>query len=439
MKILLIAYEFPPAISPQSIRWAYLVRELMLAGHEIHVLAPDNHLVTPDLMDLVAGAVVHRTFPGLFAGFIGGGGRWFASNSPSLTVPPDDAIASLSRTSARLNWRGRISESAKAVARHVFFPDVRGEWNPWARRKLSLLLDSVEPDVVISSHEPASTIELGRLAHEQGYPWIVDMGDPVLSSYTPSRWRRRALQVERMAAREAEGLLVTSESTRALLQSRHGNGLAACHIITQGFDDRLAEDSLALVQHLFDPARLELLYTGRLYSFRRIDCLLDVLLTEPSIRLTVVTTQAPTSLLDAAAKMPGQVRVLGPLAHRAVLSLQRCCDVLVNIANDDPVQIPGKFYEYLGSGKPILHLRKKERDAASDLLESSGQGSFVVAAGEQLRQKLSELVARKRGQLPLGSPASGLARDSYTWRALAARVAVVCGEAAKLRHTDESP
>ena len=28
MRILLIAYEFPPSPSPQSLRWTYLVREL---------------------------------------------------------------------------------------------------------------------------------------------------------------------------------------------------------------------------------------------------------------------------------------------------------------------------------------------------------------------------------------------------------------------------
>ena len=41
LRILLIAYEFPPSPSPQSLRWAYLANRLVAAGHDVHVLAPD--------------------------------------------------------------------------------------------------------------------------------------------------------------------------------------------------------------------------------------------------------------------------------------------------------------------------------------------------------------------------------------------------------------
>src|SRR5690606_37156346 len=35
MRVLLIAYEFPPSPSPQSLRWAYLSRELVALGHYV--------------------------------------------------------------------------------------------------------------------------------------------------------------------------------------------------------------------------------------------------------------------------------------------------------------------------------------------------------------------------------------------------------------------
>ena len=41
MRILLITYEFPPSPSPQSLRWAYLCRELHRLGHDIDVLTID--------------------------------------------------------------------------------------------------------------------------------------------------------------------------------------------------------------------------------------------------------------------------------------------------------------------------------------------------------------------------------------------------------------
>jgi hypothetical protein len=38
MRILLIAYDYPPLSSPQAIRWYYLSRELARRGVELHVL-----------------------------------------------------------------------------------------------------------------------------------------------------------------------------------------------------------------------------------------------------------------------------------------------------------------------------------------------------------------------------------------------------------------
>ena len=65
MRLLLIAYEFPPSPSPQSLRWTYLVRELALQGHEVHVLTADLGGTTPGLPPLPDSVRVHRTFPGL--------------------------------------------------------------------------------------------------------------------------------------------------------------------------------------------------------------------------------------------------------------------------------------------------------------------------------------------------------------------------------------
>src|SRR5690606_30219222 len=89
----------------------------------------------------------------------------------------------------RLNWRGRLVDAAKRLAGLLLFPDVRAEWNPWARRELRRLLAEIKPDVVVTSHEPASTLPLGMYAQRLGFAWVADLGDPVCAAYTPRRWR----------------------------------------------------------------------------------------------------------------------------------------------------------------------------------------------------------------------------------------------------------
>src|SRR5690606_27653333 len=70
LTILLIAYEFPPSPSPQSLRWAYLARELALLGHRIHVLAPEHPGSGEGLPALPGSVVVHRTFAGPAMGLL---------------------------------------------------------------------------------------------------------------------------------------------------------------------------------------------------------------------------------------------------------------------------------------------------------------------------------------------------------------------------------
>lgn len=52
MRFLLIAYEFPPSPSPQSLRWAYLARELVARGHRVKVLTIHLGGETPGLPEL---------------------------------------------------------------------------------------------------------------------------------------------------------------------------------------------------------------------------------------------------------------------------------------------------------------------------------------------------------------------------------------------------
>ncbi len=41
MKILLVAYEFPPILAAQALRWFYLSNELAKLGVNVHVICPD--------------------------------------------------------------------------------------------------------------------------------------------------------------------------------------------------------------------------------------------------------------------------------------------------------------------------------------------------------------------------------------------------------------
>lgn len=436
LKVLLIAYEFPPSPSPQSLRWAYLVRELVSNGHQVHVLAPEHPGSGLGLPAIPASVVMHRTFAGPGMGLLNVLAR--RGRRRMQHVERNDAVQSDTRPAPdirdapvplrqTLNWKGHVHNAVnrlKVAAFHGFqrlvsgwfFPDGRAEWYPWARRRLQRLLPELRPDVVISSHEPATTLSLGLIAQRAGVPWVADLGDPVLAPYTPARWRSRAMALERKVCARAALVTTTAVDAVSILRERHAVPADRFQVLTQGFDGSAPEE-----QFHSRTGVLELLYTGSFYAFRRSSALLEAVKATPGVRLNIASINVPEDIV-AASRQGDSVRLLGFLPHDQIVGLQRRHDVLVNIANDDPCQIPGKFYEYLGAGRPILHIGSGQ-DAAAELLRQTGRGWVCAGDGDSLAALLKVLRASLLGGGLTQS--MDLSRDPvrhYDWREIGARL-----------------
>lgn len=420
MHVLLVAYDFPPTPSPQSLRWAYLVRELAREGHRVQVITPDvPGYGRGGLPQLPTEVQVHRVDPGRLSRLLLGRRTGKVEKAASVAggVPTAASMAVQGTQIAALNWKGRLhkrierglgirdglnwkgqlAEWIKTWASARMFPDYRVEWVPYAVAKLDELMTHQRPDVVLVSHEPACSLPVGLAAAERGLALAVDMGDPVLAPYTPPRWRKKAFDLERAVCKAARLVSVTTEGAAKLLSERHGMVQDRLLVLPQGYDPGFVPDVNERWLD-FDPQRLELLYTGSFYSFRRAEMLLDAVVSLPHARLTVATISAPDYLVEAANKHPESIRLVGFMPHRAALAAQRDCDVLINIANADPVQVPGKVFEYLGAGKPILHLRGKDQDATGALISNLNAGWDIPTEEVAIATQLQQLCDLHRGQ-----------------------------------------
>lgn len=415
MKILLIAYEFPPSPSPQSLRWAYLTRELARLGHDVHVVTPD---LGPELgaPSPVAGAnvTVHRTYAGPMRGFIAWHRRRKASNASADAHGPDGSTsaATASPQARRTSLKARVVNLAYRASERLWFPDVRGEWRPFARRALSRITAGTRFDVVISSHEPATCLELAFDVHRsQQVPWVADLGDPVLAPYTPGHWRARALQLESRTCRTATAITVTARSAMSLLAARHGT-TCPIHVLTQGFCPTRIEPMPC-------GELLELAYVGRFYDFRRGDELFAAVAATPGVRLSVATIGLPASLRAVADANPDRFQLLGFLDHADALKLQAKAHVLVNIANRDASQVPGKLYEYLGAGRPILHISSRPDDPGALLIDELERGWVVDDERDVIASRLRGLRdGLATGEWKSGLNLSGERVSAYAWPAI---------------------
>ena len=437
-RVLLIAYEFPPSPSPQSLRWAYLARELALAGNQVHVLAPEHPGDGAGMPVLPATVTVHRTFAGPVMGILNSSirrrrAREESSGSAGTSknvgdgVPPP-AIAEQLNWKGRvwhvgLNWKGRIFEALKGLAAILLFPDSRTEWLPWARHRLFKLLKQIHPDVVISSHEPAMTLRLGLLAKSRGYRWFADLGDPVLAPYTPRRWHRRAMSLEAKVCAQADHVLVTTSAAAQLLSNRHGGFGGQCSVLTQGFDGRRARAQRGASASLFEDDKLELLYTGSFYSFRKSGELLAAVAAVPGVRLNIASVVVPEDVIAASRRAPQSVRLLGFLRHTQALELQQLADVVVNIANEDPCQVPGKLFEYFGSQRPILHLASSSEDASAGMILMYRRGWVCDNEAMLIATKLKDLKgAHQHRRLEVGLDLGLEQVSSHDWRSLGSKL-----------------
>lgn len=409
MRVLLFAYEFPPILSAQSLRWYYLTRELADIGWEIDILTPkiaDLWGFTPALRE---GIRVYRSFPGPFVGVSGAIARWMRGPNRSEGAAPATRVEQAYRG---IRW----------TLDRVLFPDLRTEWMPFAWRTARPLLQQRRYDWIASSHEPGVDLLLGLRARQRSHlPWLVDLADPLLAPYAPG-WRRpldRAL--ERRVCRSADVILVTAERARHTLAARHQAAPDRFVLVTQGFDHRWrppqGDDFISA------PAgKFLLVYTGTFYRrLRDPGVLFDALRALTQIHAVFIGDMGPwMAALDDCGQ---RIRMLGKRDHSECKQWQARATVLLNVGNVVDDQVPGKVYEYLGANRPILHIANSPGDPVGRFLVGLGRGLDVPAEGEPVMAALRDLYALwQRGRLDGAFNLSSDVVTGFSWASQARRV-----------------
>ncbi|WP_182344460.1 glycosyltransferase [Comamonas koreensis] len=384
MKVLLIAYEFPPILAAQSLRWLHLANELVAQGVQIEVICPD---IAPNLafpLALDPRIVTHRVWPGPFIGL----GEYAAKRAAAQSAPAGDPLPTAA--AAPLSLLSRGYGIARDLLNRVVYPDIRSEWYFGARKKLKQLLATNHYDIVLSSHEPAVDIFLGFYAKKVKLPWVVDMGDPLLTPYSP-RWRRTIdLRVERHIMRHADHLVVTDDKVSELLVERHGTAVGAkLSTVSQGFP-AAAYPTLKRAN-----TRFSICFTGNFYSdFRNPAQLAQALRALQGIDFSFQIIGNNGRFKPVFDGIRG-VEFLGQRSHSDCLALQRRADLLINIGNVQNYQIPGKIYEYLGSGTPVLHIQTSaSTDPGAVLINQTRAGVVVKNDAQDIAKALGSLHAQ---------------------------------------------
>ena len=258
----------------------------------------------------------------------------------------------------------------------------------WAKRGAAAaarLLAQGGYDALLSTSPPDSVhLAAAALRERFALPWVADFRDPWMGLYhrrPPTAWHaRRQAELEWRVLERADLVLTASRAHARTLESRALRPRRVRHL-PNGYE----LDAGAGVPGAESTAGVpvfRIVFTGTLTKMPDAEVLLEalheLLARRPEARRRVrVTLAGPfdTGYRDRAVSLglaPGIVSFTGPRTHAESRALQRGADLLVMWKMERmEATVPGKLYEYLDSGRPVVGLLGAGDEAAA-LLERAG-------------------------------------------------------------------
>jgi hypothetical protein len=402
-RLLLLAYHFPPLGGPGTQRAVRFARDLPALGHELTVVTGPGQStgrwdpLDETLMDRLTERIAVRRVGGPVPPGGGRADRWLDRRTPFAKWWVEGAVA-----------------AATPVARQA--------------------------DAILCTMAPYETaFAAAQLSQENGVPWIADLRDPwaldEMRIYPTALHRNRDLRRMADVLRTAHGIIMnTAEARTALIEAFPDLGLKHVAVVPNGFDSR---DFLPTAPAPRDRDRpLRIVHTGSLHlqmgrdhrqagrtrrllgGAQEIDILprshfylveaLTAMRRNGYIDRGDVELHLAGVLSDADLEICEHIDLVahGYVDHDASTELLRSADLLFLPMHDLPDGrrariVPGKTYEYLAAGRPIL-AAVPEGDARD--LVGGAPGALLCAptdARAMARMVVSELDhLRQRGRRP---------------------------------------
>lgn len=431
-RVLLVTYYFPPLGGGGIPRALKLAKYLPAFGWEPHVLTVRDGIwsaadVSP-LAELPPRVTIHRA-PMLMPGRLLRRAIQGASGAQAVT---EDRPAP---------EQPSFREHAKEVFRRIaYVPDEFVGWLPFALRMAKRIVREKKIDALISTSPPHTAHLIGRaIGKATGLPWVADFRDPWTRnpSFRHGGGLRGLVEerLERSVLRRATRIVTVTEPHREEIITEHRNTLDPRRVlmIPNGFDPEDFEGGTLPASLAPDPGIFRVVYTGGWFDHRSPRTFFEALALyratpglPPIEAVFAGTAQAELSAEAERLGVSALVRCVGYLPLRACCALQRSADALLLIVNArgrGVTQIPGKTFQYLGAGRPVLAL--SPQGIVADLVRKTGAGRVVDP--DDAGGVASALVDMARAK-SAGMPSHGAdprALVPYTRRAIAERYAAL--------------
>ena len=295
------------------------------------------------------------------------------------------------------------------------------------------------PAAIWSTYPIATAHSIGAsLARMTGLPFVADFRDPMAQENYPRdpRTRKSFAAIERRTVSAARRCTFTAHGALAMYQGRYPQYRDRFRLLENGYDEK--GFSSPILSAALNPGRLTLLHSGAVYPSERdptrLFAALELLRTRApeSYRRIIVRFRAPVhdDLLRTLAdrhRVLDAIEILPSVTYNEAIDEIRQADgLLVLQARGCNAQIPAKFYEYLGAGRPMVVLAEPAGDTA---MSAASAGISAIAALEDA-EGIFEVLARFGSNPSSGTVATAGARNGASRRSRTAELAALLDEAA---------
>lgn len=390
-KLLIITYYWPPSAGGGVQRWLKFAKYLPDNGWTPIIYTPEN----PDYglmdesmdQDIAADLTVLKT------------PIWEPYGLAKIFRKSKKGISN----AGKVDNKGLKNKLLSWIRGNLFIPDPRKFWVKPSTRYLTEHLKTHPVDAIVTTGPPHSMHLIGlALKKELGLPWIVDIRDPwsgfdMLDKYHVSRANRhKYAAMEKEVLTRCDKVLATSPSMPDLLQPFDHEKFEC---ITNGYDN----DDFPSIPST-PPSTTTIYHAGLLNELRNPTHFWSALASMAERRKAlhlhlagVVESSVQADLLAHSA-LKDKVTLQGYKPHEEVLlDYQKAAYLLLLVNNtaNAKVNIPGKTFEYLATGKPIICISDKEADVVKIL--SDLDHVLVLSydeSAELIQDKLTTFMAK---------------------------------------------
>jgi glycosyltransferase involved in cell wall biosynthesis len=437
LNVLLITYSFPPAGGVGVLRATSLARYLPSTGIRLDVLTTRNAAAVGTDSTLLRAippeVTVHRSLTfdlpfsmrKRFKRLVSSDGKKVTGNGPSHDSP----------------------NFIKTLLQDLLLPDPQVAWLPIALRKACKIIVERKIQLVLITVPPFScSLLVQRLRRRfPDLPLVIDFRDEWLSTtinLVSFSDRPRAQKVARKAEASAiatsTAIVAVTEAARREIRSRYPEeSEEKFQVIPNGFEAAIST-RMSGQQYPRGDGKILITFVGTLYRSTDPIPVIHALqrLSEDlrgQLRVRFIGYIEDPLYREALLSLGRTVELTGFIAHTEAIKALGETDYVLLITHDR-INVPAKFYDYIGSGRPILGAIHPDSEVRR-LLEDVNAGWWAdVRDVDQIQQLLENAIRRQSALSGVFAP-DRQKISTFTREALSLRYAALLKEiAAPVRH-----